>query len=497
LKNLDFVGFEVSGSKVVKRMGVGLALFFLIQCKNILTFPVYTRVLGKEGYGYLSLIMVTAGILFPLVKLVLSYGFRVDSVHLTDRIEIRRNFTTTLIPALFFSVINLGLFTLVDLSVIDPGLNRYKGLICILVFAMILKEYSQTLPETFQKARILATFTSVVEGTAAAAAIISVLIWENVAGVVIPLAAAYAIGGLVLLALVFRDIGFEWYVNPKQVKRYLRIGLPLIPVGFFLWVMQSLDQYFIAYYANTARVGIYAAGYGLAGFMLFINPALDFAFGATLVKLWNEKRYEEFYAYNDRALKWVILIIAVICGLGTILAVPGVRIIASETFIESATVLPILLASMGCFLLACVFQRLLYAGQKTMAVLIIYLLAALINLGLNMALIPKLQLMGAAYATLISYAFAMISLGLVSAIKYRYPFYRNRHLYMPLLVVGLYVGLASRYIGGVLLTDLAIAAGCVLVLAAAMGITGFVHPDERLLARQALAGLSQRIGGAR
>ena len=495
MKKLDFVGFEVSGPKVVKRVGVGVALFFLVQCKNIITFPVYTRVLGKEGYGTLSLILVTAGILFPLVKVVLSYGFRVHSVHIENRQEIRRNFTTTLFPALLFSVINLGLFTLIDLSAIDPNLNKYKGLVCLMVFAMILKEYSQAVPETFQKAKILATFTTLVEGAAAATAVTCLLIWEQVAGVILPMAGVYTLGGLIMLVLVFRDIGFEFHIDPAKTKRFLIMGLPLIPVGFFLWVMQSLDQYFIAYFYNTERVGIYAAGYSLAGFMLFINPALDFAFGATILRLWNEKRYDVFYAYNDRALKWMILGIALLCGLGTILAVPGMRILASEAFVESATILPLLLLSMGFFLLACFFQRLLYAGQKTMAVLIVYLLAALINLGLNLVLIPKMQLLGAAWATAISYGFAMIVLGLVSALEHRYAFYRQRHLYTPVLVTAAVITMVHTYTGESLLRDATIATGFVLLMGIILFASGFISPDERALAAQGFSKFRRKWSG--
>ena len=132
------------------------------------------------------------------------------------------------------------------------------------------------------------------------------------------------------------------------------------------------------------------------------------------------------------------------------------------------------------------------ARRKTLPVLIVYLLAALLNLGLNILLIPRMQLMGAAWTTLASYGFAMLVFCVICAVKYQYAFYRNRHLYPPLILTGLYLGATLSRTGQSLAFDLAAAAGFVLVLGAGVRWTGFIRPDERELLAQGVAALRNR-----
>ncbi|MDQ7823059.1 MAG: polysaccharide biosynthesis C-terminal domain-containing protein [Candidatus Eremiobacteraeota bacterium] len=443
MKPIRFIGFEISGEKVARRMGVGFFLYFLSKAKGVITFFFFTRILGTGGYGDLSMVLLTAGVLYPLVKVVLSYGFRVYSTHLTDPDEIRRNFTTTLFPALAFSALNLMVFTFCDLSFISPSLNTYRYWIAALVFAMILKEYSLTMPETFQKARIIAVFTTSVELSAAAISIALLFMGFSVKGVVLSTIICYTAGSLVLLCLIFRDIGFEFSIDGRKLVKFTLLGLPIIPVGFFLWVIQGFDQYLIAHYFTTSEVGIYAASVNIAAFLLMVNPALDFAFGATILKLWNEKAMEKFSYYNLTALKWIICLASCASGILYLMAVPVVHLFASKEFLRASAVLPVLSVATSLFLVACMFQRILYTTKDTLKVLFAFGSAASISAVLNILLIPRLGINGAAIASLSANLALFLIMACMTVKAYNYHFYRNKKLYIPVVATLVFCGMAG------------------------------------------------------
>ena len=55
------------------------------------------------------------------------------------------------------------------------------------------------------------------------------------------------------------------------LAKFLRFSIPLLPVFFFSWVIQSSDSYFLAYYLGKDAVGKYIESWVTENFPVTIS----------------------------------------------------------------------------------------------------------------------------------------------------------------------------------------------------------------------------------
>lgn len=229
-----------------------------------------------------------------------------------------------------------------------------------------------------------------------------------------PGATAGLIIGMALMALGdWRALaGIQWRdLSLASLRALGRFGLPLTLGYGFAFITSASDRFVIEHIHGAAQVGIYAAGYALIDrlmMIIFMIVALP-SFPLTVHRLeHNGIEAARTQTYRNGA---ALLLLAMPACAGLMLISPQLAaVLIGAPFREGALpVMPwIAGASMLGGLATHYFDHAFHLGKQPQWLLLTQGLTACVNLGLNLTLIPRYGIMGAAYATLAAYAVSLL-----------------------------------------------------------------------------------------
>lgn len=238
------------------------------------------------------------------------------------------------------------------------------------------------------------------------------------AGIIIGL---IIVGSLDLLFMRKRMRGGEF--QTKKVKTYFTYGAPLC-IGLLLsYALNSADVYLIAAMMGEASAGEYNAGYNLA------NRSLEILFvwvsmavtpvAITAMEMDGTERSQEILKNYGATLLWI----AVPAATGIALVAKDAGFILGEGVRDNAvTVMPWIAFAglLNGFMTYYVHRGFMLSGQ-TQKFIWALVFPVILNLGLNILLIPKFGLMGAVWATIFSYSLAIIIATILARKDYPLP----------------------------------------------------------------------------
>ena len=197
--------------------------------------------------------------------------------------------------------------------------------------------------------------------------------------------------------------GFFYDFN--DVKLSLSYGMPLVFHGISLVILSMSGRYFIKELISVEANGIYgiAFKFGMIINMILVTPFMQ-AWQPLLFKL--GKTPEQKLTYQKTALYFVqigTLIWLTVSVLGKYL----LKWTTIEPYHEGIIIIPFIAFSYFFYGLQDVFKAGALLNNKTLAIAKCGMAAAVFNIILNIILIPRFALLGAAYATVLSYIFLM------------------------------------------------------------------------------------------
>lgn len=204
-------------------------------------------------------------------------------------------------------------------------------------------------------------------------------------------------------------------LRSPMVTEIARYGLPVLMVNLAGLLLSVSDRYMLQLFRGAQEVGIYSVSYFISEQSIFFIVSLfSLASVPIAFRIWEKegvKTSQEFVRSVTRY--YLIIALPAVVGL-SMLAKPAVTVLAAPAYYEGYRIVP--LVAFGAFLAG--FEGRFGAGldfyKRTDLVMFYYLLAALLNLGLNFIFIPKYGYLGAAATTLASYAFLLVSSLIVS-----------------------------------------------------------------------------------
>jgi len=134
-------------------------------------------------------------------------------------------------------------------------------------------------------------------------------------------------------------------------------------------------------------------------------------------QLWVTEGREGVQKFLRKVLKYFALLAIPFAFCFVAVSNEVVEIIASPKFAEAATIIPYVVVGGIVFTSSTFFSAGLYIHKKSTLPACIMVISAMINLGLNVALVPKYGIIGAAVATLIAYTCYVIII-IPAAFKY-------------------------------------------------------------------------------
>lgn len=209
--------------------------------------------------------------------------------------------------------------------------------------------------------------------------------------------------GMLWVYLKYHQSIWQWRVNWSKGLEMLRDSWPLILSGVMVTIYVKIDQVMLGNMANAQAVGNYAAAVRFSEIWYFIPMAVCSSVFPAILRAKQRSR-EEYYARLQQLydlMAWMALAIAIPM---TFASVPLLTTLLGKEFAEAGQILAwhiwaspfvFLGVAQSQWLMAENFTRLSFAKTS---------LGAITNILLNLVLIPAYQGVGAAIATMISYA---------------------------------------------------------------------------------------------
>jgi O-antigen/teichoic acid export membrane protein len=383
--------------------GIGLLLkkaigFFLI--------PLYTHTLTQIQYGKLAMIYLLSGVLIVIFTLGLNdallkqlteknadakevfsrfFFFRLiySSFFLLSLIAYSKQIATLLLEPSDYYLISLAIITIWIENLFDPALlilrieNRSKKFVMINTFRFIVTIGLN---------------------------ILFVLHFKlGLGGVLLGNLCSSSIFFFVIYPEIHRL--FTLKINWTKTKNLLSYGLPLLPLSIIIWIGLDLtDRWIIKWILGLSETGIYTLGYQF-GTVIGITVH-GFRASWTPFFFKNPDKKEAF-------INSAITFTRICMFLWAILSffTPEIfKIMVAKEYWKAQSIVPVIAFSYIFFGLEEIFTAGFYIKSRTGLLIPTSLTPLLVNISLNLYLIPRFGIMGAAVATLFSYfLFALFS----------------------------------------------------------------------------------------
>lgn len=191
---------------------------------------------------------------------------------------------------------------------------------------------------------------------------------------------------------------FGIHYKPNHLKKYLKYSLPLVPHNLSSWTMVMIDRLFINRLISTAVVGLYNVGFQVSNIMSMLVAAITQAYSPFFFEQMQNGDKGRNVIINVASLTTILL-----SFLGLILSVFSkevIDIMAAEEYIESYKIVPFLTFSF-VFNGVYVFVAGPLYMSSTHIFSIISVFGAILNVSLNIFMIPRYGFVGAAFASLL------------------------------------------------------------------------------------------------
>jgi O-antigen/teichoic acid export membrane protein len=249
---------------------------------------------------------------------------------------------------------------------------------------------------------------------------LALLLWDTVIAVAFAYIVAHGITQLGSLALVRLKLGVKpERANWEFVKHLAKGAFPFFGISLIAAIYANIDRLFLFSIGGTAAVGIYAAAYRLVALPLHFSSSFHQAIFPSLSKhaaLQETGRLPEIVESSVRYLTLGAVPVAI--GI-TALSEPIMTFVYGPAYASGSVALQILVWAYALEFFNPFFSRVLFVLEKQRLVLIAAIAGTLMNVAVNVVLIPLYGFVGAAVATLV--AAAVIFMLLASAVHRIFP----------------------------------------------------------------------------
>lgn len=373
---------------------------------NFAALALYTRLLSPEEYGRYALLIT--GI--SLVDVIVFQWLRLVLLRFLQGQAQPGRFLGSILAQFYLLV---AVTSLVGLALAllwpDPVWQRLLALAVPLLVSQAALELSLTIAS----ARLEPGRYGAMLGSKALIALIigALLAWIGL-GAAAPVWGLIVGQGAALLLFgrhIWRNAKIRWPV-PEERRQQLGYGLPLIATFALAWVISGSDRLLLAWLLDEDAVGYYSAAYDLAfqslTLLLTIINTAAYPLAVKALEQGGEAQARAQLVHNGE-----LIVTAALAGAtGLVVLAPFVlALFVGEAFRPgAAAILPIVAAASALSgIKAYHFDIAFHLGKRSRTLVWVTALAAIINVILNLLLIPLLGIAGAAWATLIAYGVAL------------------------------------------------------------------------------------------
>jgi len=217
-----------------------------------------------------------------------------------------------------------------------------------------------------------------------------------------------ALAALLLLGeLLRRGYRLRPRLDSAVVRGILPRAAPMVAASILGLMIYNSDLVFLRFMEGTASVGYYAAAYTLVSFLSNIGIAYALSLLPTLTRL-HGTRDQQQRLYHTAVAHVFAATLPVALG-GTVLAGGIIALVFGGAYLDSGVALRVLVWAIPASVLRDIAIVALMAAGRERRILELTAGAAALNLVLNLLLIPRFSLTGAAVATVATEVVRMVA----------------------------------------------------------------------------------------
>ena len=372
---------------------------FCTQFITLLLLPLYTHFLSTEDYGYIDLIQTYLTFFIPLILLKIDAGifrFLIDA----RKSEEEKNKIIT--NGIFIMFVELIISTILFAVAVKIFSIKYSILIVMNLISLSVLTFLLQIVRGIGKNKQY-SFSSII---AAIVTIVLNLIFlvgfhKNGKYVLIASLISNIICTIYLLIVnkILKNVKIK-YIDKKLIKDLLKYSIPMIPNELSWWIVHVSDRTIISYALGVAANGIYSVSCKFSNILSSIFNIFNLSWQESAALHINDTYKDEFFS---NVINKVFNLFICFC-IGILACLPFVfELLIKDSYREAYKYVPILLLANIFSVLIGLIGSIYVAKKMTKEVAKTTMIAAIINLTIDIALIKVIGIYAAAISTLVSY----------------------------------------------------------------------------------------------
>ena len=379
----------------------------LLRGISLFTAPLFSRMLGTNGYGVLSIYTIWMGVT------AIAFTLQTGGTLVNARVEYgedqqsRYQSSVMTLSLLFFLVCSA--VVILFLPQVSDVLKLSKALILLLLFHAFgnfcFNFLNSKFTYEFKAGTNMVLSVGVTLVTLALSVVLILLLPKeiNYYGRILGMALTYGIMGVVICIYILYK-GRTFY-NREYWTLALTLAIPVVFYSLSDVLLGHFDRVMLQQMMNESMVGQYSLAFNFGGIMLTIFMALNNSWVPFFFDDFKAGRREHIHGQAKNFLE----LFTVLCVGFNLLSVEVYHVFASRDFWAGTMLIPVFVTGYYMNFLCTFPVNYEYYYKKTKVVAVVTVLAAVVNICLNYVLILKLGMVGAALATAVSHClqFAM------------------------------------------------------------------------------------------
>ena len=396
---------RVKSNKVLKTGSLSLLGTILVRAVNLISIPVFSRLLNTSEYGRVDVFMTYVNMF--MIILGLDFVGAVGKGRLDHEEDADEYITSSL---LFTTIFSVGVVLLIN--IIFPFIQLAFGMDRLTVNIMLLYSYAMFIISYrsaeynfyYEYKKNMAMSLSVALGNFALSIILIETVfkgekfWGRIIGAMLP---TLIVGIFVYLYLARRG---HWQMKKDHVRYSLEFGVPLIPHNLSHMVLSSADKVMINSMISASASGIYSLVYTLGMMIQVMMEAMNNVFGP-----WLFRQLKKGENASIRYVQKYYLLMYCVVTIGVMTISPEIiKIVGAKEYWEGIPMVMWVVYATFINFTYTLYVNVEFFYKKTMLISTGTIMAAVVNILLNGLFLRRFGYQFGAISTLISYLALLI-----------------------------------------------------------------------------------------
>ena len=400
----------------------GVYFFFqaLRMVAGFVSMPVLTRALTKEEYGLLNLTLATVGILALVGRLGFSEAIvRFYYERSQQGLRQLREFCGTMLGGALVSGALVALITLIGIHWVAPQENTARCLrvaLLVVVIRVVLGVVYQIYRG--QERAVVYSIAQLATRYASLAVAIVILLVSGLTayGVIVATVVGEGLVAVVCLSeFAARGIVGRPTLSRSHFSAAFSYGAPLAVGLYGTFFLEYGDRFLIERFLGLDAVATYAVPYDLVSTLsAAVFESIKLALMPIIFRLWESEGRAATSEFVSQVFTYTVALAIPVAVLFVATSEDLIVLLSSAKYRGSAALTAYLVPGVFMGELNFLVASGLLVNQSTIKLAALALLSSAVNVVLNLLLLPRWGLAGAAWATTIAYGLLMLGTYLMS-----------------------------------------------------------------------------------